>query len=68
MTQVEEIQVRIRSLPIEDFSKLRDWFLELEDEIWDKKIQDLNFLKVRPVNCETLYLIRFLGNVLETSC
>ncbi len=40
MTQVEELQVRIRSLPIEDFSKLRDWFLELEEEIWDKKISD----------------------------
>jgi hypothetical protein len=40
MTQVEELQVRIRSLPIEDFSKLRDWFLELEDEIWDQKIRD----------------------------
>jgi len=38
MTQVEELQVRIRSLPIEDFSKLRDWFLQLEDEIWDQKI------------------------------
>ena len=40
MTQLEELQVSIRSLPIEDFSKLRDWFLELENEIWDQKISD----------------------------
>ncbi len=40
MTQVEELQVRIRSLPIEDFSKLRDWFLQLEDEMWDQKISE----------------------------
>jgi len=40
MTQVEELQVRIRSLPIEEFSKLRDWFLQLEDEIWDQKISE----------------------------
>ena len=30
MTQVEEIQLRIRNLPTEDFSKIRDWFLQLE--------------------------------------
>jgi hypothetical protein len=40
MTQVEELQARIRSLPIEEFSKLRDWFLQLEDEIWDQKISE----------------------------
>ncbi len=38
MTQVEEIQLRIRNLPTEDFSKIRDWFLQLEDELWDEKI------------------------------
>lgn len=38
MTQVEELQVRIRNLPDEDFLKLRDWFLELENELWDQKI------------------------------
>lgn len=38
MSQVEELQMRIRNLPIEDFSKLRDWFLQIEDELWDQKI------------------------------
>lgn len=40
MTQVEELQVRIRNLPAEDFSKLREWFFQLEDEIWDQKISE----------------------------
>ena len=38
MTQVEELQVRIRNLPDEAFLKLRDWFLELENKLWDQKI------------------------------
>ncbi len=39
MSQVEELQMRICNLPIEDFSKLREWFLQLEDELWDQKIR-----------------------------
>lgn len=39
MSQIEELQMRIRNLPIEDFSKLREWFLQLEDELWDQKIR-----------------------------
>jgi len=38
MSQVEELQICIRNLSTEDFSKLRDWFLELEDELWDQQI------------------------------
>jgi len=30
--------MRIRNLPTEDFSKLREWFLQLEDELWDQQI------------------------------
>ncbi|MFO1423201.1 MAG: hypothetical protein U1F70_06035 [Candidatus Competibacteraceae bacterium] len=30
--------MRIRNLPTEDFSKLQDWFLQLEDALWDQKI------------------------------
>ena len=39
MSQIEELQMRIRNLPIEDFSKLREWFLQFEDELWDQKIR-----------------------------
>ena len=38
MTQVEELQTRIRNLPTEDFSELREWFLQFEDELWDQQI------------------------------
>lgn len=38
MSQVEELQIQIRNLPTEDFSKLREWFLQLEDELWDQQI------------------------------
>ena len=38
MSQVEELQVRIRDLPKKDFSKLREWFFQLEDELWDQQI------------------------------
>ena len=39
MSQVEELQMRICNLPIEDCSKLREWFVQLEDELWDQKIR-----------------------------
>jgi len=38
MSQVEELQMQIRNLPTEDFSKLRDWFFQFEDELWDQQI------------------------------
>ena len=38
MSEIEELQTRIRNLPTEDFSRLRDWLIQFEDELWDKKI------------------------------
>jgi hypothetical protein len=38
MSQVEELQIRIRDLPKKDFSMLREWFLQFEDELWDQQI------------------------------
>ncbi len=38
MSPVEELQMQIRNLPTDDFSKLREWFLQLEDEVWDQQI------------------------------
>ena len=38
MSQVEEPQTRIRNLPSEDVSELREWFLQLEDDLWDQQI------------------------------
>ena len=39
MTEIEELEARVRNLPQEDFSKFRDWFHELENERWDQQIQ-----------------------------
>lgn len=39
MTEVEELEDRVRNLPKEEFSKFRDWFFEVENELWDKQIK-----------------------------
>ncbi|ASF46649.1 hypothetical protein [Methylovulum psychrotolerans] len=39
MSEVEELETRVRNLPKEEFTKFRDWFLGLENELWDKQIQ-----------------------------
>lgn len=38
MNEVEELEIRVQNLPKEEFTKFRDWFLELENELWDKQI------------------------------
>jgi len=39
MTQVEKIQVAIESLSLEDYARLKQWFLEMDWEEWDKQIE-----------------------------
>jgi hypothetical protein len=39
MTEIEELETHIRNLPKEDFLKFRDWFYQLEDELWDQEIK-----------------------------
>ena len=39
MTEIDELETRIRNLPKEDFSKFRDWFYQIEDELWDQQIK-----------------------------
>ena len=38
MTKVEELEMAITSLPEEDYSRLRRWFLERDWEKWDQEI------------------------------
>jgi hypothetical protein len=38
MSEVEELEVRVQNLPKEEFTQFRDWFLDLENELWDKQI------------------------------
>jgi len=39
MSEVEELETRVRNLPKEEFTKFRDWFFELENDLWDNQIQ-----------------------------
>ena len=39
MTQVETIQVAIESLSLEDYARLKQWFLERDWKEWDKQIE-----------------------------
>jgi hypothetical protein len=38
MSEVEELEARIINLTREDMAKLRDWFLQLDDQLWDQQI------------------------------
>ena len=38
MSEVEELEARIVNLPRHDMAKLREWFLELDNELWDQQI------------------------------
>jgi hypothetical protein len=39
MTEIEELENRVFSLPKEDFAKFRDWFNQVENERWDEQIK-----------------------------
>lgn len=38
MSEIEELENRVQNLSTEEFSKFRDWFFELENELWDRQI------------------------------
>jgi hypothetical protein len=40
MSEVQELEMRIRNLPSEEQAQLRDWFYEFDNELWDRQIQD----------------------------
>jgi hypothetical protein len=39
VSEIEELETRVRQLPRGDFTKFRDWFLQLDDDLWDAQIQ-----------------------------
>ena len=39
MTNVQEIQAAIESLPAEDYVRLRQWFSQRDWDEWDKQIE-----------------------------
>jgi len=50
MTQLQVLEQQIAELDYDSFSKLREWFIEFDQKIWDEKIESdsnagkLNFL------------------------
>jgi len=38
MSEVEELEARISKLPRHEMAELRDWFLRLDDQLWDEQI------------------------------
>ncbi len=38
MSEVEELEARIINLSRQDLAKLRDRFLQLDDQLWDQQI------------------------------
>ncbi len=38
MSDIEELEARIMNLPRQDMARLRDWFLELDHQLWDEQI------------------------------
>ena len=39
MSELEELESRIRNLPPEDLAKFREWFVEFDHVLWDRQIQ-----------------------------
>ena len=39
MSDVEEVEARVRKLPQNSLAQFRDWFHEFENEVWDQQIK-----------------------------
>jgi hypothetical protein len=39
MSELEEIEQRIRKLSPEELAKFRDWFVEFDHLLWDRQIE-----------------------------
>lgn len=39
MSNLEQIEAAILSLPSNEFEKLKQWFLDLDDERWDEQLE-----------------------------
>jgi len=40
MTPIEEIEKAIDALPIDEYRRLREWFLQRDWDAWDRQIED----------------------------
>jgi hypothetical protein len=39
MSELEDLENRIRNLPPEDLARFREWFVEFDHVLWDRQIQ-----------------------------
>ena len=39
MSEVEELEARVRKLPSESLAQFSDWFHQFENDLWDRQIQ-----------------------------
>jgi hypothetical protein len=39
MSEIEELERRIQSLPAEDLARFRAWFIEFDHLTWDRRIE-----------------------------
>lgn len=39
MGKLEELEQRIKSLPPDELSRFRAWFLEFDHQVWDRQIE-----------------------------
>jgi hypothetical protein len=39
MTDIEELEKRVRSLSPDRLAKFREWFYEFDNELWDRQIE-----------------------------
>ena len=55
MSELEELENRIRNLPPEDLARFRAWFVEFDHVLWDRQIQtDAKNGKLDPLVNEAL--------------
>jgi hypothetical protein len=40
MSELEQLERRVQSLSPDDLAKFREWFLELDAQIWDQQIAE----------------------------
>jgi hypothetical protein len=40
MATIEEIETAVTNLPPTDYARFRDWFVERDNYLWDKEIEE----------------------------
>ena len=55
MSELEELEKRVRSLSAEELARFRAWFYEFDHQLWDRQIEtDSNASKLDQLAAEAL--------------